>query len=1089
MDELRKKITEYKRKYYLNKLIRNILISLLLVILYWGISSAGTFGLNLNGTVRAILFFVSIVLILAVFSVGIAYPLWQIIGKGRQVSDEQIASDIGKYFPEIEDKLLNTIQLSIQNAQANSLVAASIDKRIQSLKVIPFAQAIDLKVNWKYARILIAVLIVFAVSSLSYPKIFIEGTERIINYQKEYTLPIPFEFTVNKTLRAFRNEDFILDITLTGSSIPENGYIYFNGRRNKLAQLGNGVFRYTFYKPLADANFSLEAAGYRSKTYTLEVVNRPEISSLQVHLKYPAHTRLEEETKLNAGNLYVPEGTQATWTIQAENSDKVKIMFSTDTLLAEEQKPFFKVSKNLFKDGTYEIRSENEYSENKDLLSYNLEIIKDQFPKLEANFYMDTILFEYIVVAGRVQDDYGIRALSLSLNVNGNKKEIPLQITNNNASQGFYKKIVIDSLGGSVLKSLEAYLEATDNDLINQFKTTRSETYRFQVSDESDLREKLESKSRDNQRDIESTIEDAKDINKKIEELESRLKSKKQVEWQEEKLLEEILKQRQKLEEEIDKLKSDFQQLNERENKFNDRSEKLQKKAEEIQKLMSEILDEETRALYEELEKLLEEKSSSEEIQDLLEDLSPNELDLEQELERTLELFKRLKVESKLEQATEDLKELAEEQQALAQETLDKSNDLDSIAADQGDINEEFDRIKEELDEVQDLNQELKNPEPLQDLSEDQESIDESLENAQEELNRKQRKKGSQQQQESGEQMKALSQKLENMQAGMEMEMVQENIDDLRDIVDNLVKLSFREEQLIKDFREVRQVDPRFVELSQEQLKLKEDAQVIQDSLIALAERVVQISNFITREVSEMNRNIDAALSELRDRDRSKALSNQQFAMTSINNLSLLLSDVLRQMQQAMASQSGKGKPNEKSGQSISKLNQLQKQLSEQIKQLQESGVKGRKLSEQLAKLAAQQEMIRNQLKEFEKQLKGQPGKKEAGDKLGEIMDNMEQNEIDLVNKRITKELIERQKEIETRMLDAEDALKDQDFEEKRKAESAKEYERRKPEVFEEYLQEKEKELELLKKVPLELSPFYKKELNDYFRRISTEAK
>jgi hypothetical protein len=40
---------------------------------------------------------------------------------------------------------------------------------------------------------------------------------------------------------------------------------------------------------------------------------------------------------------------------------------------------------------------------------------------------------------------------------------------------------------------------------------------------------------------------------------------------------------------------------------------------------------------------------------------------------------------------------------------------------------------------------------------------------------------------------------------------------------------------------------------------------------------------------------------------------------------------------------------------------------------------------------------------------------------------------------------------------------------------------------FEEYLKLKEKEVELLKTVPPKLYPYYKKEVNEYFKRIGTQ--
>ena len=111
----------------------------------------------------------------------------------------------------------------------------------------------------------------------------------------------------------------------------------------------------------------------------------------------------------------------------------------------------------------------------------------------------------------------------------------------------------------------------------------------------------------------------------------------------------------------------------------------------------------------------------------------------------------------------------------------------------------------------------------------------------------------------------------------------------------------------------------------------------------------------------------------------------------------------------------------------------------------------------------------------------------DQGDDLQRAINQMEQNEIDLVNKRLTQQLMNRQKSIETRLLEAEKAQREQEMEEEREAEAPSIFSREIPPRFEEYLKMKQKEIELLKTIPAELNPFYKKEVNDYFRRISSE--
>lgn len=321
---------------------------------------------------------------------------------------------------------------------------------------------------------------------------------------------------------------------------------------------------------------------------------------------------------------------------------------------------------------------------------------------------------------------------------------------------------------------------------------------------------------------------------------------------------------------------------------------------------------------------------------------------------------------------------------------------------------------------------------------------------------------------------------MQQMQQSMEMEMLQENMDNLRNILDNLIKLSFDQEDIMKDFREVNQNDPRFIDLSQQQLKIRDDSQIIEDSLLSLAERVFQIKSFVTREVKDMNQHMDESMEALKERQQYKAISKQQFSMTSMNNLALLLNDVLSQMQQQMAD--AMGNPQQKPGQSQQNMNmsELQQQLNEQIEDLKKSGKSGRALSEELAKLAQQQEKIRKMLQEMKESDESGGG---AGD---ELQKKMEETETDLVNKKLTSDMIKRQKEIVTRLLEVEKSMREQELDEKRKGETAKDdYEQKANESFEEYIKAKKQEIELLKTVPVKLNPYYKNEANKYFQRLN----
>jgi septal ring factor EnvC (AmiA/AmiB activator) len=194
-----------------------------------------------------------------------------------------------------------------------------------------------------------------------------------------------------------------------------------------------------------------------------------------------------------------------------------------------------------------------------------------------------------------------------------------------------------------------------------------------------------------------------------------------------------------------------------------------------------------------------------------------------------------------------------------------------------------------------------------------------------------------------------------------------------------------------------------------------------------------------------------------------------------------MLDDHFDMMMQMMANAKPSMKKAKKKGDKPG-LSQMQQQLNQKIQDLKNSGKGGRQLSEELANMAAEQERIRKALQEMQNKLK-KDGQMPGGD----LPSKMEQTEMDLVNKQLTDQMVKRQRDILTRLLEAEKSMREQDMDEERKGETAKDYEKEIPKAFEEYLRLKEKEVELLKTVPPKLYPYYKKEVDEYFKRIGNQ--
>ncbi len=1107
LEKVKENISSFRRRYYINLLVRGALLTLTVLIFYFLFATLIEHALWLSPWGRFLLLFSFFATTLYCLYRFLKVPILFWIRK-KGMGEEESARLIGNYFPQIQDRLVNLIQLNSVK-QNSSLAIASVQQKSSVFELIHFDSAIDLGQNKKYLKFLalpvgvILLMVLFNINMLT------QSTHRIVNFNQQFTPQAPFNFTIQTDgLTGFFNEDFTLTVLLDGGAIPDACFIVLKSQRLKMESLGGGAFQYTFEKLQEPKTIQFEAAGFYSSPVELTLANRPELSQLKLQLEYPSYLQRKNDQLVNAGNLEVPEGTVATWQIQTANTLNASILFSSgaqpDNMQISDNQTFT-YKKGLNNPDQYEVVLENEHSRNKEKISYRIDVIKDQHPRLMVTNFRDSILYQRIVLGGVVTDDYGLTRLMLQFHVKNASQQKVLQrsvdipIGVNQNQQSFFYNWRLDSLKLKTGEYLEYFLQVWDNDGVNGHKSTRSSVYTFFVPDKDQLITEISKSQSQTEQKIEQSFSKAQDFQKQIEDAQQKLKGKQSLDWQDKKKLEDLLEQKKNLEKMLNELNDQNKLLEQKKDAFTEQDERIREKAAQIQKLMDELLDEETRKLLQELEKLLKENADVNQLQRLMDKLSNNSKNLEKELERTLELFKQMQFEYKIDQAIKDLKQNEEDQKALLEKTeaLEKEQEKTSkgkssdktgenqnseksktLSEEQEQLSEDFKKTEEKLQELRELGEELNNSDEIPD--EDQsKSVEDAQQNSQEnlEMGKPSQSKGGQQK--AIKKMQEMQQQMESMQSSMSMEMDMQNLETLRQIIHGLIKLSFDQEGLIKQFAELQQNDPRFNKLAQQQLKLKDDVKVLEDSLLALGKRDPMMGTFITREVTELNDRLDKSIEAYRERRRPQISTEMQFSMTSINNLALMLDSHFDMMMNMMANAKGSGKKGKQKGNQPN-LSQMQQQLNDKIEQLKNSGKGGRELSEELAEMAAEQERIRRALQEMENKMQEQGVQSPGGD----LTEKMEETEVDLVNKQLTDQLIQRQRDILTRLLETEKSLREQDMDEERKGESAKDYDKEVPQAIEEYLRLKEKEVELLKTLPPKLYPFYKKEVNDYFKRL-----
>ena len=131
--------------------------------------------------------------------------------------------------------------------------------------------------------------------------------------------------------------------------------------------------------------------------------------------------------------------------------------------------------------------------------------------------------------------------------------------------------------------------------------------------------------------------------------------------------------------------------------------------------------------------------------------------------------------------------------------------------------------------------------------------------------------------------------------------------------------------------------------------------------------------------------------------------------------------------------------------------------------------------------MAAKQAALRKALRDLQN-AKQQQGK--GSKQLEEILEQMNNVETDLVNKRLTNEMMKRQEEILTRLLEHEKAEREQEFEEKRESKTAENLERKLPPEVEAYIKEREAQIDPFRTVSPALRPYYKALVEQYYNSL-----
>ena len=843
------KLHQFTRKYYTNELIKGSILFLSLGFLYFFFTLFLEYFLWLKPTGRTILFWIFIVVEFFLLIKFIAIPIFKLIGFRKGISLEASSKIIGNHFPEVEDKLLNVLQLK-ENAQQSDLILASINQKSAELQPIPFVKAIDFKQNKKYLKyaivpVLIYVISLFTISNDSLTK----SLERVVNHRTAYKPPAPFSFDlVNKSLQVIQGKPITISLKTVGEVIPNEAKIIFDNQQYYLQNNGKASFSYTFSDVQNPINFYVEANGVQSQDYKIDVIGTPTINNISLELNFPKYLGRKNEQIKNSTSLIIPEGTKITWNVKTKQTKNVAFINDNKKAnfvnIADD---IFEYKKQIRKALNYQISTSNDHLQDYENLQFSIAVVKDEFPLISVSSNIDSISRGTAQFAGQISDDYGLLKLQLVYYDEDNpekKQRFDIQINTQSIQTFFYQ--FPDGLNLKKGTNYEIYFQVFDNDGVNGNKSAKSKVFNYRQKTNDEVEEELLQEQRNTINDLENSIQKQKKQQEQLENIQQDLQKKKSINWNDKKKVESFIKRQEQykkmMQRQTDKLQENLDEKEEKDETLQEKKEDLKERIKELKKL------EKQQKLLDEIQKMAD-KLNKEDLVKKAKELAQQNKQQQRSLEKTLEMVKRFYVEQKTMQIANKIQELSQKQSALEKS---EKNNLEA----QKEIKKEFNDIKKELEELDKDNEKLKEPMKLPDVEDEKEFIDEELKKSEENLKNQNKKGAKSSQQKSSKKMKEMSAKMQQSMMDMQGESMEENMDDLRKILENLVIFSFQQEQLMNKFSDTSTTHPDFGKDLKKQNQIKTYFEHIDDSLYVLAMRVPKISSKIQDDLSTAHYNL-----------------------------------------------------------------------------------------------------------------------------------------------------------------------------------------------------------------------------------------
>lgn len=884
--------------------------------------------------------------------------------------------------------------------------------------------------------------------SLSYP----DATLRTLTFWKSTEKPNPYQFTVlpgDQTIEY--GSGFTPSVEYSKGHLPTQVILALKTdienefRRRPMNPEGNGTFSAGELELTGDGAYFIEMDGFRTQEYRIEVRHLPRFESLTAEITPPSYTGLEiTEQNYPFARIRAYGGSEVVLTGRLNKPvDDIRVRQSNIDQPMEVKDPdsfsfeyIFTVEEN--DTISFEMADRDGLS-NRNPFRFTVEMIQDEYPTItilepeQMVRHPDPAELEILY---RADDDFGLTGAELEYELKRAFTSEPLTgstVLETPIRGGLGQHLWdLSPLELRPRDRLDVSILIRDNDGWNGYKRTRSRIITLEVPSISAWMEEFEQRERSVEETMESVSEQYREMEEEYNEFRNRLQENPEPGWEEQQLLDDVARQQENVEDSISRLQEQFEEIRNEMDENSMISDETRNAYRELQSLMDELDDPELREALEELQNVLS-NLNPQELQQALEQFEFNESVFRERVERTVELFKTLKMNSDLDKLAKQYEELGNRMESTTDGTRPTEEIMDEqkgVREDTGHLDRQLENLnrnppqrsasrleelqRESRQELHDIRQEL------------EELIEESEQNPDED-----RPERTERREQLAEQFRERAETLRNAQQQMNGQQLEINLLAMQRSLYTLIELSESQEEVAVSSGETATRSQGFVDLARRQNNINIQFRQVSDTLAQIASEIPSLSGTINRKKAEVEQTLGRARDQMTERDQRMSVIASRESLGGINDLASMIATAIDQL---MDQQNGAG-GSMSMQQMLEEMQQMSGDQQELNRQLQEliNDIQGERLTQEqsnrLEQLTQQQNEIRRKLQELQRD-----GALREGDgSLSEIqrmLEEMEDAVNDMRGGMTDPIMVRRQQNILSRMLDAEESLQERGEEE-----------------------------------------------------------